>query len=272
MIKSHDFDFFGFNKIPFKQSPKSPFMDEQREKTMESLKSFINYRGFGTLTGLPGTGKSMLLKYFSKQLQPNENKIIYIPFSNLKPTGILQHICYKMGIEPSLKQSFMLNSIQKSIIEIYPVNPILIFDQIQKISNESLETIRLLANIDFDGKNYFSIIFTGTDDFIPQLTLRINNALLQRITLYTHLSALSRENTGEYINYHINDAGVKSTLFPQESVNHIYDITNGIPRLINSISFAALENAAKQQSQIISLKHINEAETKVMPPKMENFE
>ena len=271
MIKLHDFDVYGFSKIPFKQSPNIPFMDEERKNSLNSLKNFLNYRGFAVLSGSPGTGKTILLRYFCNQLQPNENKIIYIPFTGLKATGILQHICQKIGLEPSRTKSIMISSIQEEITQMFPVNPILILDEIQKISHEALETIRLLTNINFDDKNYFSVIMAGTDDFIYQLRLRINEALLQRITLYSHLNPLSREETERYINYHIKDAGVQSELFSQEVIYHIYNITSGIPRLISSLTFAAIEIAAREKSKIITLEHINEAEKMVMPPKMENF-
>ena len=271
MLKSHELDIYGFSKIPFKKCPDIPFMNEERKKSLNSLTNFLNYRGFAVLSGSSGTGKTMLLRYFCNQLQPNENKIIYIPFTDLKATGILQHICQQIELQRSLKKSIMLNSIQEEIKEIFPVNPILILDEIQKISHEALETIRLLTNINFDDKNYFSVIMAGTDDFIHQLKLRINEPLLQRITLYSHLTPLSREETGEYINYHIRDAGVQSELFSHQVLSHIYNITSGIPRLISSLTFASIDIAARQKTTIITLEHINEAETMVMPPKMETF-
>jgi len=112
---------------------------------------------------------------------------------------------------------------------------------------------------------------SGTDDFIQKLKLRINEALLQRITLYSHIRSLSREDTQKYINYHVKDAGVQSEIFSPEVISHIYNITSGIPRLISSLTFASIDLAARQKSKIITLEHINEAETMVMPPKMEIF-
>ena len=140
-MKDHKFDRFGFTAVPFINASKTAYLDTARDKVLKDLRNFLNYRGFAVLCGSPGTGKTALLKHLCRQLQPNEHKIIYIPFSMLKPSDMLKNICVKLDIEPTVSTSKMLTKIQDCIAEIQPVNPVLVLDEIQKISHQTLEVI-----------------------------------------------------------------------------------------------------------------------------------
>jgi len=270
-MKDHKFDRFGFTVIPFINASKTAYLDAGRDKVLKNLRNFLNYRGFAVLCGSPGTGKTALLKHLCRQLQPNEHKVIYIPFSMLKPSDMLKNICVKLDIEPTVSTSKMLIKIQDCITEIQPVNPVLVIDEIQKVSHLTLEVIRLMTNFNFEEKNLFTVIMTGNDDFIQHLKLRINEPLRQRVTCYCRLKALSRKETEEYINHHFELAGAHQKIITEQAVSLVYDFTSGIPRLINSLLFAALDDAAEAESQIIDLEHINKAGILITPPVQEVY-
>jgi len=184
---------------------------------------------------------------------------------------MLKNICVKLNIEPTVSTSKMLTRIQDCIAEIQPINPVLVLDEIQKISNQTLEIIRLMTNFNFEEKNLFSVLMSGNDEFIQHLKLRINEPLRQRVTCYCRLSSLSRKETDEYIKHHFKVAGAHQKIITERAVSLVYDFTSGIPRLINSLLFAALDAAAEAESQIIDLDHINKAETLISPPTQEVY-
>jgi len=270
-MKDHKFDRFGFTVIPFINASKTAYLDAARDKVLKNLRNFLNYRGFAVLCGSPGTGKTALLKHLCQQLQPNEHKVIYIPFSMLKPSDMLKNICVKLDIEPTVSTSKMLTKIQDCITEIQPVNPVLVLDEIQKISHQTLEVIRLMTNFNFEEKNIFTVLMAGNDEFIQHLKLRINEPLRQRVTCYCRLEALSRKETQEYITHHFEVVGVHHKIITEQAVAMAYDFTAGIPRLISSLLFAGLEAAAEAESQIIDLEHINRAGKLISPPGQEVY-
>ncbi|MCF6177661.1 MAG: AAA family ATPase [Victivallaceae bacterium] len=269
---NHKLDMFGFSAVPFANRAENPFLDASRERLVKTIAHFINYRGFAVLTGAPGTGKTMFLNYISQQLQPNEHKIIYIPFAMLKPADMLKYICIKLNIEPVVSTTKMLGKIQDCIAEIQPTNPILILDEVQKISHQTLETIRLMTNFNFEDKNLFSVIMAGNDEFLQQLKLRINEPIRQRITIFSRLTALSRADTAKYIDHHLKTAGAHQQIIDSQATTLVYDFTSGIPRLINSLMFAALNIAAEANSPIIELEHLNHAGELTTIPQMEVFQ
>ena len=271
-MKNHKFDRFGFTAVPFTSASKTAYLDVSRDKVLNNLQNFLIYRGFAVLCGAPGTGKTALLNHLCRQLQPNEHKIIYIPFSMLKPSDMLKNICIKLNIEPTVSASKMLTMIQSCITEIQPVNPVLVLDEIQKISHQTLEVIRLMTNFNFEEKNLFSVLMAGNDEFLQHLKLRINEPLRQRVTCYCRLAPLSRKDTEKYITHHFEAAGAHHKIITQQAVSLVYDFTSGIPRLINSLLFAALDAAADAETQIIDLQHINQAGVLVTPPVQEVYQ
>ncbi len=271
-MNKHKFDRFGFSSLPFKNGSKAAYLDTSREQTIKNILNFLNYRGFAVLSGPPGTGKTMLLNYLCGQLNPNETKIIYIPFSMLSPSDMLKSICVKLNLEPTISASKMLARIQECVTQMQPVNPILVLDEIQKITNPTIELIRLMTNVNFEEKNIFSVIMAGNDEFLQHIRLRINEPLRQRITCYCHLEPLSRTDTKEYIKCQLEAAGAHQDVITEQAATYVYDLTSGIPRLINSLAFAALEATAEDNSQIIDLKHISIAEKIVMLPQEEPYQ
>ena len=190
----------------------------------------------------------------------------------LSPTDMLKSICVKLNLEPTIYTSKMLAAIQNCVTQIQPVNPILVLDEIQKITNPTMELIRLMTNINFEEKNIFSIIMAGNDEFLQCVRLRINEPLRQRITCYCHLDHLSRTDTKEYIKCQIEAAGVHQYIITEQAATLVHDLTSGIPRLTNSILFAALEAAADDESQVVDLKHIETAEKIVVLPQQEPYQ
>ncbi|MBC8426104.1 AAA family ATPase [bacterium] len=257
--RDHGLDTFGFTHTPFCGPAETPYLDDSRQQILRKLERFVHHRGFTVVSGGPGCGKTSLLHHLVGQLHPSANKVIYMPFSVLSDSDMLRALCYEMELQPAMGKSTMLRNISSRIQDIQPVNPLLILDEIQKISYQTLEVIRLMANFSFDGRNFFSVIMAGTDQFLEQLRLRINEPLRQRITLYVRLTPFTRDDTEKYILHHIRSAGVHHDLITAQALNLVHDATAGIPRLINSVMLEALYAAAENNDKLLDIEHIQTA-------------
>lgn len=264
-MKTHLFDPFAFTHIPFSGTADTLFLDPPREMVLRRLDNFLAYRGFAVITGPPGTGKTVLLGHLCRRLQPNEHRIIYVPFSFLRPSDMLRHLCAELGISGGMSTSRMLRGIQERIREIQPVNPVIVLDEIQQASPPTLDILRLVTNFDFEDKKLISVLMAGNDEFLNQLKLRIHEPLRQRVTCYTRLTPLSRECTGSYIQHGFENAGAHQQIITPQAADLVYDCTSGIPRLINSIMLTALETAAGQNSRTIDIEHVRNADELVSP-------
>jgi len=175
----------------------------------------------------------------------------------------------KKPTSPEGRFSQITRHIQNRIHEIHPTNPILVLDEIQKINQQTLETVRLLCNFQFDSKHHFSLIMSGADSFLERLRRQVNESLRQRITLFINLKPLSRNETHGYLSHYINAAGAHQQVFADQAVAQIHDAANGIPRVINNIAVSSLHLASLDQSTTVELNHVHQAMKSTLIPQRE---
>jgi type II secretory pathway predicted ATPase ExeA len=261
---------YAFRRIPFTDDISEAYLDEQRRQSLNLFREFLQFRGFALLSGEPGCGKSYLLNHLCGKLPGNTHKVMYIPFSQVGDSDMLKLICHELGIENGMSRSRMLKVIQKCVEDMQPVNPILVLDECQITAHKTLETIRLLANFHFEEKNFFSVIMAGTEDFVQMLRLRINTALMQRITLHRELKALTREKTQSYIEHHFNAAGVQHEILSPQAIERVFTASSGIPRIIDNLVRIALREAAEDNQDRVELEHVRRGMINCMPTLLEN--
>lgn len=255
---------FGFTAMPFSDEIRKQYFDRERTAHLRRLKDFLNLRGFAMITGPPGCGKTSLAETLCEDLPGNTHKVAYVPFSTLTDADMLKTVCAELGIGRISGRGRALGQISEHVMEIQPMNPVIIFDELQNVSQITLETIRLMANFNLDGKNYFSIIMIGTEDFARRFKLRANQPLAQRISTFCQTRELDRENTLEYIRHHFKQAGAAQTPVSEQVMNFVYDSTNGNPRMINNIMLAALREAAPLETMEIEIDQVRAAAESLM--------
>jgi DNA transposition AAA+ family ATPase len=117
---------------------------------------------------------------------------------------------------------------------------LLIIDEAQNLTNDALEEVRMLSNVQGDNQVLMQIMLVGQ----PELRARLKNPALvqfsQRVAVNYHLQALSREETTQFILFRLKKAGSTSKIFTSNAMEMIYQASTGIPRTINLICDSAL--------------------------------
>jgi general secretion pathway protein A len=258
--------FFGMTAPAFARPPKLPYLDSTRKKAVEQLQHFVQRRGFSVLSAPPGCGKTAILHYLCKGLADNHHKVIYVPFSFLEKGQMLSFISAKMGLEVKRGMAGTISAIQKHLHDIQPINPVIILDEIERMDVETTHIIRLIANDRQDTTFHATLILAGDDSFVGQkLRLHINEPLRQRITLYVRLQPLDHHHTKLYINHCLSYVGA-SELFEMQAIGLIHELTNGVPRIINTLAEAAIDLAAEHNLRTVTLDHVHEAAASALPP------
>lgn len=262
-------DLFGFQTTPFTNDPAEPFSDQRRTLCRRKADAFMQRRGFAFVTGGPGCGKTLFVNELCSAQNSRTTTVMYIPFSMFGETDMLREICRQIGIEPVWRMGAMIRNIQERIGEMQPVNPVLVIDEVQLIGQETLDMLRILANFEFESNNLFTVIMAGDEAFQHRLQLRINEPLRQRVTLFVKLAPLGRKDAVAYMQHHTRSAGAHQQIFDEQAANLIFDITGGIPRLINNLALAALEEASLEEKPAVELGHVEQAGMTCLPPSKE---
>jgi general secretion pathway protein A len=241
-------EHFGFKLVPFNITPDPSFLylTESHKEALAQLSYGIKARkGFVVLTGEVGTGKTTLINALLIELKDSARTALLFSLI-VSPIDLLRYVCEEFGIvephRPSTDVHEYLRLLNEFLLDRYKngKNCALIIDEAQNLSNEVLETIRLLSNFETSRDKLLQIVLVGQ----PELTQRLNSASLrqlkQRITLRHHLRALTPRDCQGYIMNRVQLAGGDPKIFTPEAVETVYHYSAGIPRLINVLCDNAL--------------------------------
>ncbi|WP_127560767.1 ExeA family protein [Saccharospirillum alexandrii] len=232
-------EHFGLQRHPFRMAPEDDFiyMSQQHSRAFVYMDSAVwSPEGFVVISGEIGSGKTTLLKKLMRGLN-QDLKLFHIAYTNLKSDDLFHLIVRQAGLpyDDKNKVSMLLainDYLQKLSDDGVPV--VLAVDEAQNLSRENLEDIRMLSGLEGKGGPVMRVILLGQ----PELKDAIYNIpqLAQRVKLFFHLNGLSAKETGEYIDHRLFIAGYEGdTLFNADTVQQVYALSKGIPRLINKL-------------------------------------
>src|SRR5205085_2929830 len=130
---------------------------------------------------------------------------------------------------------------------------VLIVDEAQNLSDEVLEEIRLLTNLETFTEKLLQIVLVGQ----PELELKLRQPhlrqLRQRLTLRAKTHPLTLDETYAYLAQRLRIAGgTGQTIFAPEAVTAIHRYAGGIPRVVNLLCEHALVSAFVDQQRLVS--------------------
>lgn len=248
--------FFGFKKTPFSPSPEPQQLFESGAWTQmrARLQFLVDYRGVGLFTGEVGSGKSTATRSLLAGLNPNLYKIVYLHWTSGSALDLLRLLARQLDLEPAHRRSDLVHQISQAIVRLNQSkkqHPLLILDEAQMLTHESLELLPLLLNFEMDSCPYLSLALVGQPLLRRTLSLAIHEGLRQRVAVHYHLEGLSREELEAYVAHQLKAAGVKAPLFDDTARQALYQATKGIPRKVNKLALAALRLAASRKSNLV---------------------
>jgi len=256
--------FYDFAEKPFNTTPDSKFFFPS-DKHTEALNSLIyaisERKGFVVITGEIGVGKTTVCRAMLNNLNLN-TKVALITNTNLTCKELIAEILDELEVEynPGTKQK-LLSQLNHYLIKQLSddINVVLIIDEAQNLSPKVLEEVRMLSNLETEKEKLIQIILIGQ----PQLKEKLKTSRLeqfkQRIALYYHIPALSKDETGEYIFHRLKLVSSDGCdIFTIGALNSIHQHSGGIPRLINLICDSALLSGYVTDTKRITEGIINE--------------
>jgi MSHA biogenesis protein MshM len=234
---------FALREAPFGITPDTNFFfacSSIQEALNTLLIAVANGEGFIKITGEVGTGKTLLCR---KLLDTLDNAWVsaYIPNPNLEPRTLLLALAEEMGVklDASLDQHHLLKALNLALLEFARQNKrvVVCLDETQAMPLESLETLRLLTNLETEKRKLLQVILFGQPELDKRLAHESVRQLRQRITFQHHLGTLTRDETDHYLAHRLAIAGYSGdSVFAPAAVNAIFRASHGLPRLVNILA------------------------------------
>ncbi len=272
--------FFNVKSKPFEitTDPTFLWLGEKYKEALATLRyGILENKGFLLLTGDAGTGKTTLINALTKSL---ENTVEWAVISDPKRERLdfYNAIAKSFGItkEFTSKVQFLIqfgHFLHTSYDENKKV--LLLIDDCHLLSQEMLEELRLLSNIEKADAKLINIFFVGQREFNDMLIQPNNRAVRQRLAMKFDLPSLTAPETAEYIRHRLKVAGTEEKLFTIKATQIVHRYSLGIPRWINIICDHALVVASVQNKHSLDHKLVEECIKKLnlpLQPSQENFE
>jgi general secretion pathway protein A len=250
--------FFGFRENPFKLVPNPAylFLSKSHEEALAHLTYAVAQgEGFMEITGEVGTGKTTLCRAFLENLD-HHTTAAYIFNPNLNSLQLLKAINDEFGISSNADNiKDLIDTLNSFLIEQKSKgkHTILLIDEAQNLTNEVLEQLRLLSNLETTKDKLLHIILVGQPELEEKLNSYELRQLGQRIALSCRLIPLNFKEVQNYIQHRIHIASEKPGIhFDSAAYRSIYKYSRGVPRLINIVCDRAILTAFGMDQQKIT--------------------
>ncbi|MEX1237043.1 MAG: AAA family ATPase [Pseudomonadales bacterium] len=241
--------------------------ERHREALAHLLYGIKSDGGFILLTGEVGTGKTTICRCLLDQI-PADVDIAFILNPKLTAVELLATICDDLKVDypdnPSIK--VLVDRLNQYLLTSYRQGrrTVLIIDEAQNLSTAVLEQLRLLTNLETNERKLLQIILLGQPELLEVLSQRELRQLSQRVTARFHLDALNREEVQNYITHRLEVAGSHRVIFPTSVMRRVFQLSGGIPRVINLICDRALLGAYAQHRDKVNRRIIDHAAREVL--------
>ena len=256
--------FFGLTDKPFELTPDPKFLfltPGHREALAQLIYGIQEQKGFILMTGEVGTGKTTLLRTLLHRMDGKIDAAL-VTNSTLPFDQILEYAFADFGVaDPGGTRAQRLIALNRFLIEQRRAkrNTVLIIDEAQNLSIETLEQVRLLSNFETTSEKLIQIILAGQPELHDKLQLPQLRQLKQRIGLRCRLLPMTAEQVGQYIVSHLRVAGGHQQPFTEAAIARIWQYTAGIPRLVNILCDHCLLSAYADQVRIIDASVVKRA-------------
>lgn len=257
--------YFGLTENPFNinTDPRYLYLTRRTEEALSRLTYGIEARkGFILLTGEVGTGKTTLLYKLLESLPKERFATAFVFNARLTESQFLDYMMADFGIPcKSRMKSQVLFKLHQWLLDRYQAGEqtVLVVDEAQNLSRQTLEEIRLLTNLETSTEKLLQIVLAGQPELEQKLNQRELRQLRQRIALRAQTLPLTPEETCGYISERLRIAGGNGEeIFSPQAIEVVHQHSRGIPRVINLLSEHALIRAFLEQRKPIAAETIEE--------------
>ncbi len=265
-------DFYQLVEKPFNVTPDPKFLylNARYREALAALNYGIAERkGFITLIGEAGTGKTTLLNRLLEELD-QRTKTVLIFNTNVTFEEILEYVFSEFDLPVSSgKKLHMIQRLNAFLLEELRQggNVALLIDEAQDLDLSVLEDLRLLSNLETAKEKILQIVLSGQPELGEKLSSPALRQLRQRIAVNCRLLPLAREEMSEYIRFRLEAAGCPDPrVFSREAEDEIWQLSRGIPRLVNIVCDNALVIGYALGKREIGPEVVREAGTDLVVP------
>lgn len=226
----------------------------------------VEEEALGVVTGEVGAGKTVAARAALAGLDGSRHTIIYIGNPAVGARGLYAAIITALGGTPRFHKASLIPQAQEALAaerDERGKRVVVVCDEAHLLDHDQLEELRLLLNAEMDSRSPFACLLVGQPTLRRRIKLGTFAALDQRIALRYAMPGMTLEETGHYIGHHLSLAGRSDTLFGDDAIELIHQVSRGLPRAVNNLAVQSLIAAYAGKRNIVDESSARAAVTEV---------
>lgn len=265
---------FGLTELPFGITPDTEYAysaSAHQEALNTLMLAVESGEGFVKITGEVGTGKTLVCRRFLSLFQ-SPDLVAYIPNPQMEPRALLGAVAEELGASGGGDAVHIIKSLNQRLLglAVEGRKVVLCIDEAQTMPMLTLESLRLLSNLETEKRKLLHIILFGQPELDDKLASPSVRQLRQRIAFHYRMPPLRRDELDEYLLHRLRVAGLHGhTIFSSMARRALFRYSGGTPRLVNILAHKSMLAAFGEGLAMIGYRQVVAAarDTAAVQPK-----
>ncbi len=259
---------WGFTRMPFSKdlAPSMLHGHKGHDEAVARITWCIDERVLGLITGEVGSGKTVAIRSALSGLDSSRNTVIYLGNPSVGLRGLYSAIVSTLGGIPRFHRASLIPQAADALATEESERGrkvVVVLDEAHLLHSEQLEGVRLLTNADLDSRSPFACLLVGQPVLRRRIRLGAFAALDQRVALRYSMTGMEQAETSSYVLHHLKLAGRSDTLFSDDALALIHQVSRGLPRMVNNLAVQSLVAAFAANKSIVDESSARAAVTEV---------
>jgi type II secretory pathway predicted ATPase ExeA len=262
-LRSH----WGFTRMPFGRDLAPSMLHGHRShaEAVARIDWCVEERALGVITGEVGAGKTVAVRAALATLDTSRFTALYFGNPSVGARGLYYAVVSGLGGVPRFHKAALIPQAADALAAEEAERGkrvVLVVDEGHLLDAEQLEELRLLTGSEMDSRS-FTCLLVGQPTLRRRIKLGAFAALDQRIGLRYAMPGMDAAETGAYVAHHLKLAGRADTLFSDDALALIHQVSRGLPRAVNNLAVQSLVAAFADNKSIVDESSARAAVTEV---------
>jgi general secretion pathway protein A len=251
--------FFGYRYPPFADTFEihTPFLGDAESLMLHRTTALVRQGKSVAIYGDAGTGKSMLVKSITSQLDSKEFRIAQIPYAGMKPSAILRDLCDEFDIDTAGRKNLLSKLAGDFKRRADKPFPVIVVDEAHEMLRQSFLD---LCSLLYDAQKRTAaaaLILVGQPVLRKMLELDVYAPVKTRLTCMFHMPKFTIDDAKEFIAFRLKTAEASAGLFDDEAIECLATDAKGNRRILMNLAALALEEAAQRNDKVVTAEIVS---------------
>jgi len=251
--------FFGFRYPPFSDTFEitTPYQCDGERIMVERIDALLRQGKSIAICGEAGTGKSMLIKAITAELDSKEFRVAQIPYGGMKPSALLRDLCEEFDIDTAGRKN-LLSRINADFSRARDKPfPVIIIDEAHEMPRQSFLDLCSLLHDTHKRTAAAALILVGQPVLSKMLELDIFSSVRTRLSCIFTMAKLSIDDAKEFLVYRLALVKAQDNLFADDALHCLAIDSKGNRRTLMNLATLCLEEAARRNDKVITSEIVN---------------